>query len=223
MASSSAATSGFRGLAFVLARHCDGVPGIAQSGLTTPNTLSTTRSVARRSSCPVGGGPRNRQRKPDVRAARIIQAATAWCFPPMGVRLLGAARLGAGDRRRHHARQGGGDRVCGQPGGPVRDKRLYHRINWRSLTAHDWMRRLDHWMIFILIAGSYTPFAVLVLRGPLAIAILVAVWGGAMLGIGFKFVWGNAPTWLRSAFYSCLGGSRWRHCRNSGQRLEFSG
>ena len=82
---------------------------------------------------------------------------------------------------------------------------LYHRINWRSLTARDWMRRLDHSMIFILIAGSYTPFAVLVLRGPLAIAILVAAWGGAMLGVGFNLVWRNAPTWLRAALYIALG------------------
>jgi hemolysin III len=82
---------------------------------------------------------------------------------------------------------------------------LYHRINWRSVTARDWMRRLDRSMIFVLIAGSYTPFAVLVLRGPLAIAILVAVWGGAMLGVGFNFVWGNAPTWLRSALHVVLG------------------
>src|SRR5689334_17217382 len=51
----------------------------------------------------------------------------------------------------------------------------YHRINWRSVTARDWMRRLDHSMIFVLIAGSYPPFAVLVLHGPLAVAILVAV------------------------------------------------
>jgi hemolysin III len=82
---------------------------------------------------------------------------------------------------------------------------LYHRINWRSLTARDWMRRLDHSMIFILIAGSYTPFAVLVLRGPLAIAILVAVWGGATLGVGFSLVWGSAPTWLRAALCIVLG------------------
>ncbi len=82
---------------------------------------------------------------------------------------------------------------------------LYHRVNWRSLTARDWMRRLDHSMIFILIAGSYTPFAVLVLRGPLAIAVLVAVWGGAALGVGFNLVWGNAPTWLRAALYIALG------------------
>src|SRR5690348_6350947 len=58
---------------------------------------------------------------------------------------------------------------------------LYHRINWRSLAARAWMRRLDHSMIFVLIAGSYTPFAMLALHGPLAIAILIAVWAGAAL------------------------------------------
>jgi hemolysin III len=82
---------------------------------------------------------------------------------------------------------------------------LYHRINWRSLTARDWMRRLDHSMIFILIAGSYTPFAVLVLRGPLASVILLAAWGGATVGVGFNLVWSNAPTWLRAALYVVLG------------------
>jgi hemolysin III len=82
---------------------------------------------------------------------------------------------------------------------------LYHRINWRSLTARDWMRRLDHAMIFVLIAGSYTPFAVLVLHGPLAIAILLAVWAGALLGVAFNLVWRDAPTWVRSALYVGLG------------------
>jgi len=82
---------------------------------------------------------------------------------------------------------------------------LYHRINWRSLTARAWMRRLDHSMIFILIAGSYTPFAVLVLRGPLSIAILLAVWGGAILGVGFNLLWTNAPSWLRAALCILLG------------------
>jgi hemolysin III len=81
----------------------------------------------------------------------------------------------------------------------------YHRVNWRSVTARDWMRRLDHSMIFVLIAGSYTPFAVLVLHGPLAITILVAVWAGALLGAGFNLVWRDAPTWLRAALYVMLG------------------
>ena len=82
---------------------------------------------------------------------------------------------------------------------------LYHRINWRSLTKRDWMRRLDHSMIYVLIAGSYTPFAVLVLHGPLAVAILVAVWAGAGLGVVFNLVWRDAPAWLRAALYVGLG------------------
>jgi hemolysin III len=82
---------------------------------------------------------------------------------------------------------------------------LYHRINWRSLAARDWMRRLDHSMIFVLIAGSYTPFAVLALHGPLATAILLAVWAGAGLGAAFNLVWRDAPAWLRSALYVGLG------------------
>jgi hemolysin III len=82
---------------------------------------------------------------------------------------------------------------------------LYHRINWRSLTARDWMRRLDHSMIYVLIAGSYTPFALLVLHGPEAIVILIAVWSGALLGIAFNLVWSGAPAWLRSALYILLG------------------
>jgi hemolysin III len=82
---------------------------------------------------------------------------------------------------------------------------LYHRINWESLTRRDWMRRLDHSMIFVLIAGSYTPFAVLVLHGPLAVGILVAAWAGAGLGVAFNLVWRDAPTWLRSALYVGLG------------------
>jgi hemolysin III len=82
---------------------------------------------------------------------------------------------------------------------------LYHRVNWHSLTARAWMRRLDHSLIFVMIAGSYTPFAVLVLHGALRIAILVAVWMGALLGVGFNLVWNEAPTWLRAALYVVLG------------------
>ena len=82
---------------------------------------------------------------------------------------------------------------------------LYHRINWRSLTARALMRRLDHSMIFVLIAGSYTPFTVLVLHGPLAIAILVGVWAGALLGLVINLVWSDAPRWLHAALYVLLG------------------
>ena len=82
---------------------------------------------------------------------------------------------------------------------------LYHRINWRSVTVRDWMRRLDHSMIFVLIAGSYTPFAMLVLHGLLAIVILVAVWAGAVLGVVFNLLWSGAPKWLHAALYVSLG------------------
>ena len=82
---------------------------------------------------------------------------------------------------------------------------LYHRIDWRSLTAHLWMRRLDHSMIFVLIAGTYTPFALLALHGPLALAILVVAWVGALAGIGFNLAWIGSPTWLHTVLYITLG------------------
>jgi hemolysin III len=82
---------------------------------------------------------------------------------------------------------------------------LYHRVNWRSLTARRWMRRLDLSMIFVLIAGSYTPFALLVLHGPVAVAILVAVWAGALGGVVLNLIWSSAPKWLRAILYVTLG------------------
>ena len=81
----------------------------------------------------------------------------------------------------------------------------YHRVNWRSITARSWMRRLDHSMIFMLIAGTYTPFALLVLHGPLALAILITVWAGAAAGIAFNLVWSNAPKWLLALLYVAMG------------------
>jgi len=82
---------------------------------------------------------------------------------------------------------------------------LYHRVNWSSAGARAWMRRLDHSMIFVLIAGSYTPFALLALHGRLAMAILIAVWGGAVAGVGFKLIWIDAPKWLVAITYVVLG------------------
>jgi hemolysin III len=82
---------------------------------------------------------------------------------------------------------------------------LYHRITWASEAARRWMRRLDHSMIFVLIAGTYTPFALLALRGPLATAILVVVWSAAAGGILLKLLWIDAPTWLVASIYVALG------------------
>jgi hemolysin III len=82
---------------------------------------------------------------------------------------------------------------------------LYHRINWRSASARRWMRRLDHSAIFLLIAGSYTPFALLVIDGTLAEVILVVVWAGAGAGILLKLLWIDAPKWLITLIYVALG------------------
>jgi hemolysin III len=82
---------------------------------------------------------------------------------------------------------------------------LYHRITWASQAARRWMRRLDHSMIFLLIAGTYTPFALLSLSGGLATAILIAVWAGAGAGILLKLVWIDAPKWLVAVIYVTLG------------------
>jgi hemolysin III len=82
---------------------------------------------------------------------------------------------------------------------------LYHRISWPSVAARRWMRRVDHSMIFLLIAGSYTPFALLVLDGAIATVILVAVWTGAAAGIVLRLLWIDAPKWLVALTYVLLG------------------
>jgi len=81
---------------------------------------------------------------------------------------------------------------------------LYHRINW-SPGRRRWMRRLDHSMIFLLIAGTYTPICLLALSGTLAVVVLSVVWGGAATGILVKLFWIDAPTWLAAAVYVALG------------------
>src|ERR1700733_8236897 len=82
---------------------------------------------------------------------------------------------------------------------------LYHRVDWRTLAARRWMRRLDHSMIFVLIAGTYTPFGLLVLRGTAGTVILIAVWSAALAGALFKLVWIDAPSWLGAATYIAIG------------------
>ena len=82
---------------------------------------------------------------------------------------------------------------------------LYHRVTWSSATARRWMRRLDHSMIFFLIAGTYTPFALLALEGTIATVILAVVWAGALGGVILKLAWIDAPKWLIAAVYIALG------------------
>ena len=82
---------------------------------------------------------------------------------------------------------------------------LYHRVNWKRPRARAWMRRLDHSMIFLLIAGTVTPFALLVMQGPLASALLIAVWAGAAAGIVVELIWVDAPKWVSVAVYLAVG------------------
>ena len=82
---------------------------------------------------------------------------------------------------------------------------LYHRVDWKRPRARAWMRRLDHTMIFFLIAGTYTPFAVLLLDGPLSDAILIAVWAGAIAGSIVEMLWVTHPKWVGALIYVTLG------------------
>jgi len=82
---------------------------------------------------------------------------------------------------------------------------LYHRVTWRTDNARRWMRRLDHSAIFLLIAGTYTPFALLVLDGSLADVVLAVMWSGAVGGILLKLLWIDAPKPLAAIIYVALG------------------
>ena|SRR5690348_13389150 len=81
---------------------------------------------------------------------------------------------------------------------------LYHRVTWGP-AARRWMRRLDHTMIFVLIAGTYTPFALLVLHGTLAEVVLVAVWSCAAAGTVLNLLWWDAPKPVTAAVYLSTG------------------
>jgi hemolysin III len=82
---------------------------------------------------------------------------------------------------------------------------LYHRVNWVRPAVRRWMRRLDHSMIFLLIAGTTTPFCLLVLNGTLAEALLIAVWAGAAAGIVVEMIWVEAPKWVSVIVYLSVG------------------
>ena len=81
---------------------------------------------------------------------------------------------------------------------------LYHRFNWSPKTKV-MLKRFDHANIFLLIAGTYTPLAVLALPPSKGVLLLVLVWIGATLGIAFRVFWVHAPRWLYVALYILLG------------------
>ncbi|MGO4300701.1 PAQR family membrane homeostasis protein TrhA [Leifsonia sp. RAF41] len=81
---------------------------------------------------------------------------------------------------------------------------LYHRFDWRP-RMKVLLKRIDHANIFLLIAGTYTPLAVLALPPSKGILLLCLVWAGALLGIAFRVFWINAPRWLYVPLYVALG------------------
>jgi hemolysin III len=81
---------------------------------------------------------------------------------------------------------------------------LYHRRIW-SPRGYQWMKRADHSMIFLFIAGTYTPFAVLSMSKPTGWVVLGVVWGGAVAGVALKMLWPSAPRWLGVPIYIALG------------------
>jgi hemolysin III len=81
---------------------------------------------------------------------------------------------------------------------------LYHRIDWPPRPSV-WLRRLDHAMIYVLVAGTYTPFALLVLASAFGWTLLGVVWVGALGGVALTLAWIDAPRGLRALLYVVLG------------------
>ena len=81
---------------------------------------------------------------------------------------------------------------------------VYHRVPWSPAKKKIW-RRFDHANINLLIAGSYTPFAVTLLDGRDRTILLSVVWVGAAAGVAMRVFWLGAPRWLYVANYLLLG------------------
>lgn len=81
---------------------------------------------------------------------------------------------------------------------------FYHAVRW-SDHAVATLRRIDHMMIFILIAGTYTPICLLALPYPWGKILLISVWSFAIAGIFLKIFWMEAPRWLYTLIYVVMG------------------
>jgi hemolysin III len=81
---------------------------------------------------------------------------------------------------------------------------LYHRGNW-SPRVNGVLRRLDHANIFLIIAGTYTPFTILLLDGGRQQTLLWFIWAAALAGIAFRVFWVGAPRWLYTPCYIAMG------------------
>ncbi|MBE6068700.1 MAG: hemolysin III family protein [Clostridium lundense] len=81
---------------------------------------------------------------------------------------------------------------------------VYHLVR-ASEGVIKFLRKLDHSMIFVLIAGTYTPICLIALHGSLRWAMFIGIWACAIMGIVFKMVWFNAPRWISTLSYVLIG------------------
>lgn len=81
---------------------------------------------------------------------------------------------------------------------------LYHLID-RPKRLSKILHRIDHMMIFVLIAGTYTPICLIPLKGTIGLTLLSIIWAAAIAGIMFKIFWMNAPRWINTGIYIGMG------------------
>lgn len=81
---------------------------------------------------------------------------------------------------------------------------LYHRVHW-NVGPRRWMARLDHSMISVLIAGTYTPFGLLAVAGTISETLLGVVWALALATLALHLVWVDLPKWLSAVLYVLMG------------------
>ncbi|SEL14193.1 PAQR family membrane homeostasis protein TrhA [Rhodococcus maanshanensis] len=96
----------------------------------------------------------------------------------------------------------------------------YHRVHWTTVRSRIWMKRADHSMIFLFIAGSFTPFALLALPRETGRTLLAVVWAGALAGVALKMLWPTAPRWVGVPLYLILG---WAIVPVAGQLVDEVG
>jgi hemolysin III len=95
---------------------------------------------------------------------------------------------------------------------------IYHRPTWRP-KARSWLARADHAGIYLLIAGTYTPVALLVMSSAWSASVLAVVWSGCLAAIMLKLFWVSSPKWLSAMIALALG---WVGVAAFGQLLKLS-
>ena len=97
---------------------------------------------------------------------------------------------------------------------------MYHRTTWKTLATTKRMGKLDRTMIYIFIAGNFTPFAILAMEGSLPLFLLMVLWLAVIIGAIINFFWYSAPNWIHSILYLVVS---WACCLSIPQLWEHLG